>query len=190
MNLLSLKTCCESKCSGYLNFLWIYSQDTSRQIDVVMYSRTVYRRILKFFSNKQVSVVIFQWFCLWVSQSFMPLKMRHRNYVIYGYFFWVFWSEILCAHLYTAVSRVRVCSIRVHEPWCRVLKKCLKLCSMKFSTYLGSILQQKQNCIQGSDTNLEFNTLCAHNTQSRFWFTIISHHSFSPFSICTADCKL
>ena len=44
-------------------------------------------------------LLFFKWFFLWVSQSFLSLNIRHRNFVIYGYFVCVYWSEILCAHL-------------------------------------------------------------------------------------------
>ena len=70
--------------------------------------------------------------------------------------------NVVCTPVRTADSRVQAhvyarC-VYVNPDVEFIFKKCLKLCSMKFSTYLGSILQQKQNCLQGSDTNLEFNT--------------------------------
>ena len=45
-------------------------------------------------------LLFFEWFFLWVSQSFLSLNIRHRNCVIYGYFFCVYWSEMLFAHLH------------------------------------------------------------------------------------------
>ena len=44
-------------------------------------------------------LLFFKWFFLWVSQSFLPLNIRHRNFVIYGYFVCVYWSEMSCALL-------------------------------------------------------------------------------------------
>ena len=70
-----------------------------------LYTRTVYRRILKFFKqagNSRILMLLFvKWFFLWVSQSFMSLNIRHRNCVIVlCVFFCVYWSEMLCAHCY------------------------------------------------------------------------------------------
>ena len=112
-----------------------------------------------FFKQADKCCYLLNGYFLWVSQSLMSLNSRHRNC---GYLFCVYWSEMLCAHLY--VPPIHECRhmyarcVYVNPDVEFFFKKCLKLCSMKFWTCLGSILQQKQNCLQGSDTNLEFNT--------------------------------
>ena len=75
------------------------------------------------------------------------------NCVIYEYFFCVYWSK--CC-VYTCMYR-QFTSAGMRDT-CIWTLMCLKLCSMKVWPCLGSILKQKQNCLQGSDTNLEFNT--------------------------------
>ena len=144
---------------------WRHVETTCRSNVITSYIHGLYiGGSESFFKQAGKCCYLLNGYFLWVSQSLMSLNSRHRNCVIYGYLFCVYWSEALCAHLYiwscTADSRVQahVCVIRVCELWCRIFKKCLKLCSMKFWTCLGSILQQKQNSLQGSDTNLEFNT--------------------------------
>ena len=134
-------------------------------------------------------MLFYKWFFLWVSQSFMSLNFRHRNCVIYVYF--LCWSvrNVVYTHVCTSDIRVQILAIHVGPwSWCRVLKKCLKCCSMKFWSCLGSILQQKQNCLQGSDTNLENYHMATPKVLGSF--TNISHHPFSPFPICTANYKL
>ena len=79
-----------------------------------------------------------------------------------GIFLCLLVRNVFCTVVRTPDLRVQtcrpVCAIRVDELWCKLLEKCLKLCSMKFRSSLGSILQQKQNYLQGSYTDLEFNT--------------------------------
>ena len=57
-------------------------------------------------------------FSLWneVSQTFMSLNIRHRSCVIYEYFFCVYWSEMLCAHLYISPINESRHALRVYEP--------------------------------------------------------------------------
>ena len=59
-----------------------------------------------FFQTSRRMLLSFKWLILWVSQSFMSLNSRHRNCVIYGYLFCVYWSEMLCAHLYVHVPPI------------------------------------------------------------------------------------
>ena len=104
-----------------------YKLPNSNVITLYLFTRTVYRRILKFFKqagNLRICVLLFvKWFFLWVSQSFMSLNIRHRNCVIVlCVFFCVYWSEMLCAHcnLHTADSCIY--ARYVFEAWCRVYR--------------------------------------------------------------------
>ena len=63
------------------------------------------------------------------------------------------------------------------NPDVEFLKKCLKLCS----SCLGSILQQKQNCLQGSDTNLVIHD---HSQSSRQ-----VHNLYAPSFFSSPDPK-
>ena len=100
------------------------------------------------------------------------LYIRDRNCVIYGYFFCVYRSEMLCAHLQvhvcTAVLRsakggpanVRVSHIHLYEPWCRVfLKSVLKCVPCNFGhawdQFYNNNNNKKQNCLQGALILLE-----------------------------------
>ena len=91
--------------------------------------------------------------CLWISGTEIVWFMS---------IFSVFIVQKCCVHtcMYRRFTSAGTCmrDIYLDEPWCRVVKKCLKLCSMKFWSCLWSILQQKRNCLQGSDTYLEINT--------------------------------
>ena len=69
-----------------------------------------------------------------------------------------------------------------------VLKKCLKLCFMKFWACLGWILQQNLNCLQGSYTNLEFNTWPILRYVGLLTFRTI--RVFFPIFDMYRDCKL
>ena len=54
---------------------------------------------------------------------------------------------------------------------------------------MGSSLKQRQNVLQGSNTNLELNTLPLAK-----WVSLVTIRNIpfsrKTFSICTADCKL
>ena len=50
-----------------------------------------------FFKQAGKCCYLLNGYFLWVSQSLMSLNSRHRNC---GYLFCVYWSEMLCAHLY------------------------------------------------------------------------------------------
>ena len=89
--------------------------------------------------------------CLWISGAEIVWFMG---------IFSVYWSEtVVCTFVCTADSRVQV-YMRYTCIWTRMLsfKKCPKLCSMKFWSCLGSILQYKQNCLQEYDAYSKFNT--------------------------------
>ena len=89
--------------------------------------------------------------CLWMSGTEVVWFMG---------IFSVFIGQKWCVHtfMYCRFTSAGMCHIQVYELWCRVLKNCKTLCSMIFWPCLWSILKQKQNCLQGSDTSLEFNT--------------------------------
>ena len=115
-------------------------RNTSRQIVVAMLLHCTYtltvntRQILKFFKQAGECCYFFNGsfcelanpLCLWITFTEIVWFM--------AIFFCVYWSEmhLVFTLVRTANSWVQVCAIRVYEPWSRVLKKCLKLCSMKF----------------------------------------------------------
>ena len=78
----------------------VESNCRSNVITSYIHGLYIYRRIRKFFQTSRQMLLSFKWLFLWVSQSLMSLNSRHRNCVIYGYLFCVYWSEMLCAHLY------------------------------------------------------------------------------------------
>ena len=137
----------------------------SRSNIITLYIHGLYRWILKFFKEAgeccyflncsfcELANPLYLWISgteiVWFIGIFLCLLVRNvfaQSYVPPIY-------ECRPAYIH-----VPVCAIRVDEPWCKLLEKCLKLCSMKIRSSLGSILQQEQNCLQGSGTNLEFNT--------------------------------
>ena len=123
----------------------------------MLYTDCIYSRILKFF--KQANE-----FCSFLNGSLYELAnplwlwISGTEIVWLIYIFSVFIVQKCCVH--TCMCRrltsagMRDTRLRVYEPWW----KCLKLCSMKCWSCLGSILHLKQNCLQSSYNNLEFNT--------------------------------
>ena len=74
---------------------WMRNTNCRSNVYYIVYTRTVYRRILKFFKlagSSRIRMLFFKWFFLWVSQSFMSRNIRHRNCVI------VLWA-FFCLHV-------------------------------------------------------------------------------------------
>ena len=94
-------------------------------------------------------LLFFKWFFLWFRQSFMSLYIRHRNCVI-----------ILCEFcLCSSFRNEHVCKLPISAS---MRDTCLnpdeeytllKIVFYEIWPCLESILQQKQNCLQDSDTN-------------------------------------
>ena len=95
-------------------------------------------------------------------------------------------SVCIGIHLYTCTvdSRVQVCAMRVHEPRCS-FKKVSKCVLYEILIILGINFRfVYKNLI------LIQNFTHDHSQSRQVNLTNISHHPFSPFSICTANCKL
>ena len=79
----------------------------------IVYTLTVYRRILKFFKQAKNSriwiLLFFKWFLLWVCQFFMSLNIRHRNFVIAlcEFFLSLLVRNAVCSLLYMYVPPIR-----------------------------------------------------------------------------------
>ena len=84
-----------------------------RMVVTILYTDCIYRRILKFFQTSSWILLIFKWFFLWVSQSFMSLNIRHRNCVFMCIFLCLSVRNVVYTHVCTADSRVQVWAIRV-----------------------------------------------------------------------------
>ena len=123
-------------------------RNASRQIVAafMLYMDCIYSRILKFF--KQANE-----FCSFLNGSLYELANP--------LWLWISGTEIvwfMCILYRRLTSADHALYVYLNPDVEFFFKKCLKLCSMKFWSCLGSILQQKKNCLQCSDTNLEFTT--------------------------------
>ena len=156
VNLLSLKTFGESKCHVYLNSLWNNSHThysdvrwcTSERwvIDERKRGRESITPRLPFpypniFYTKPSFNELANPLCLWLSGT---------ENMIWVFFLCVLIRNVVCT---LVVSQVQVCAIHVHE-----FKKVSKIIVLwNFDHAWDQVYNKKQNCSQGSDTNLEFN---------------------------------